>query len=78
MFESDKYFFENVIPTKRKDFSTNLKLNDSNDLLDNQKKAELLFFSLKVNKTIFIGIIFFFLIIFYKVKKVFFYFPESI
>ena len=46
MFESDKYFFENVIPTKRKDFSTNLKLNDSNDLLDNQKKAELLFFPL--------------------------------
>tara|TARA_B100000287_G_C20673686_1_gene794416 strand:+ start:3392 stop:5062 length:1671 start_codon:yes stop_codon:yes gene_type:complete len=77
MFESDKYFFENVIPTKRKDFSTNLKLNDSNDLLDNQKKAELLFFSRKVNKTIFMGIIFFFLIIFFKVQKVFFYFPES-
>ena len=44
MFESDKYFFENVVPTKRKDFSTNLKLNDANDLLDNQKKWSYYFF----------------------------------
>ena len=77
MFESDKYFFENVVPTKRKDFSTNLKLNDANDLLDNQKKMELLFFSQKVNKIIFMGIIFFFFIIIFKVQKVFFYFSES-
>ena len=38
MQPTDKYIYENVVPSKNKNFSTNLKFNDTNDLFEVRKK----------------------------------------
>ena len=38
MKPTDKYIYENVIPSKNKTSSSNLKFNDANDLYELEKK----------------------------------------
>tara|TARA_Y100000813_G_C24159836_1_gene351535 strand:- start:1311 stop:1433 length:123 start_codon:yes stop_codon:yes gene_type:complete len=38
MQPTDKYIYENVVPSKDKKISRNLKFNDTNDLLELEKK----------------------------------------
>ena len=46
MYTSDKYNFENVVPNKRRNLSTNLKFKDQNDLIELDKKKYLKFFKI--------------------------------
>ena len=38
MQPTDKYIYENVLTSKNKNFSTNLRFNDTNDLFEFEKK----------------------------------------
>ena len=61
MQPTDKYIYENVIPSRSKNFSTNLKFKDTNDLLELEKKRDLVHHAKKINKYILTIILFFFL-----------------
>ena len=76
MYTSDKYNFENVVPNKRRHLSTNLKFKDQNDLIELDKKKNILNFSKLVSNVILIIVMSFFLIILIKLQHVFFYSPD--
>ena len=72
MEPTDKYTYENVVPSKNKNFSTNLNFNDKNDLFELDKKKSLIEHTKKINTyTLTIVLIFFSLIIF-NLQKIFF------
>ena len=50
MHPTDKYIYENVLPSKNKNFSTNLKFNATNDLFNVEKKKHLIHHAKKINK----------------------------
>ena len=52
MQPTDKYIYENVVPSKSKIFSTNLKFKDTNDLFELEKKRDLVHHAKKINKYI--------------------------
>ena len=60
MQPTDKYIYENVVPSKNKNFSTNLRFNDNNDLFEFEKKKDLIQHTRIVNKYILAVILFFF------------------
>jgi len=60
MQPTDKYIYENVVPSKSKIFSTNLKFKDTNDLFELEKKRDLIHHAKKINKYILTIILFFF------------------
>ena len=60
MQPTDKYIYENDLPSKNKNFSTNLRFNDTNDLLEVEKKKHLIHHAKKINKYILLIIYFFF------------------
>ena len=60
MQPTDKYIYENVLPSKNKNFSTNLRFNDTNDLFEFEKKKYLIHHAKKINKYILLIILFFF------------------
>ena len=60
MQPTDKYIYENVLPSKNKNFSTNLRFNDTNDLFEFEKKKHLIHHVKKINKYILLIICFFF------------------
>ena len=60
MQPTDKYIYENVVPSKNKNFSTNLKFNDTNDLFELEKKKSLIHHVKKINKYILTVVLFFF------------------
>ena len=73
MEKTGKYFFENVIPHKKKINSTKIEFKDSNDIYFEQKKNNLVFFCQNINKIVLTVIFSFFFIIFAKLYNVFFY-----
>ena len=72
MEKTGKYFFENVIPHKKKINSTKIEFKDSNDIYFEQKKNNLVFFCQNINKIVLTVIFSFFFIIFAKLYNVFF------
>ena len=60
MQPTDKYIYENVLPSKNKDFSTNLRFKDAKDLFEFEKKKYLIHHVKKINKYIFFFCCFFF------------------
>ena len=56
----DKYTYENVVPSKDKNFSTNSKLNNTNDLFKFRKKKSLIEHVKIINKYILTVVLFFF------------------
>ena len=60
MQPTDKYIYENVVPSRNKNFSTNLKFKDTNDLFELEKKKDLIQHVKKINKYILLIICFFF------------------
>ncbi len=72
MEKTDKYFFENVIPHKKKIDSTKIEFKDSNDIYFEQKKNNLVFFCQNINKIVLTIIFSFFFIIFIKLFNIFF------
>ena len=60
----------------RRHLSTNLKFKDQNDLIELDKKKNILNFSKLMSNVILIIVIFFFLIILVKLQHVFFYSPD--
>ena len=60
MQPTDKYIYENVLTSKNKNFSTNLRFNDTNDLFEFEKKKYLIHHVKKINKYILLIICFFF------------------
>ena len=76
MYTSDKYNFENVVPNKRRNLSTNLKFKDQNDLIELEKKEDILNFSKFISNIILMIIMCFFLIILLRLQHVFFYSPD--
>ena len=64
MEPTDKYTYENVVPSKNKNFSTNLNFNDKNDLFELDKKKSLIEHTKKINTyTLTIVLIFFSLLV---------------
>ncbi len=72
MQPTDKYIYENVVPSRNKNFSTNLKFKDENDLFDLERKKDLVQHARKVNKYILTVILFFFCLIIFNLQKIFF------
>ena len=72
MHPTDKYIYENVLPSKNKNFSTNLRFNDTNDLFNVEKKKHLIHHAKKINKYVFLIICFFFFLIIFNIKKILF------
>ena len=62
MEKTGKYFFENVIPHKKKINSTKIEFKDSNDIYFEQKKNNLVFFCQNINKIVLTVIFSFFLL----------------
>ena len=61
MLPTDKYIYENTIPSKNRNFSSNLSFKDTNDLLELEKKKSLIQHTKKINKYVLIIVLFFFL-----------------
>ena len=72
MQPTDKYIYENVVPSRNKNFSTNLKFKDTNDLFELEKKKDLIHHAKKMNKYILTVILFFFCLIIFNLQKFFF------
>ena len=72
MQPTDKYIYENVVPSRNKNFSTNLKFKDENDLFDLERKKDLVQHARKINKYILTVILFFFCLIIFNLQKIFF------
>ena len=72
MQPTDKYIYENVVPSRNKNFSTNLKFKDTNDLFELEKKKDLIHHAKKMNKYILTVILFFFCLIIFNLQKIFF------
>ena len=77
MQHTDKYIYENVIPTNKKNSSTNVQFKDSNDIFEYERKKIIINFSRFVNKIILFIILLFLIIIFFKLYRVFFVIPEN-
>ena len=60
MQPTDKYIYENVVPSKNKNFTTNLRFSDQNDLFEFEKRKDLIQHTRIVNKYILAVILFFF------------------
>ena len=71
MQPTDKYIYENVVPSRNKNFSTNLKFKDTNDLFELEKKKDLVQHAKKINKYILTVILFFFCLIIFNLQKFF-------
>ena len=78
MQPTDKYIYENVVPSKNKNFTTNLRFNDQNDLFEFEKKKDLIQHTKIVNKYILAIILFFFFLIIFSLQKIFFTNNENI
>ncbi len=72
MQPTDKYIYENVVPSRNKNFSTNLKFKDTNDLFESEKKKDLVQHAKKINKYILTVILLFFCLIVFNLQKFFF------
>ena len=72
MQPTDKYIYENVVPSRSNSFSTNLKFRDTNDLFELEKKRDLIHHAKKINKYILTIILFFFCLIIFNLQKIFF------
>jgi len=72
MQPTDKYIYENVVPSKNKSFSTNLRFNDTNDLFELEKKKKLIQHTKKINKYTLTVVLFFFCLIIFNLQKIFF------
>ncbi len=77
MQPTDKYIYENVVPSKSKIFSTNLKFKDTNDLFELEKKRDLVHHAKKINKYILKIVLFFFCLIIFNLQKIVFVSNES-
>ena len=71
MQPTDKYIYENVVPSRNNNFSTNLKFKDTNDLFELEKKKDLVQHAKKINKYILTVILFFFCLIIFNLQKFF-------
>ena len=71
MQPTDKYIYENVVPSRKKNFSINLKFKDTNDLFELEKKTHLIQHAKKINRYILTLILFFFCLIFFNLQKFF-------
>ena len=71
MQPTDKYIYENVVPSRNKNFSTNLKFKDTNDLFELEKKKDLVQHAKQINRYILIVILFFFCLIIFNLQKFF-------
>ncbi len=78
MHPTDKYIYENVLPSKNKNFSTNFRFNATNDLFNVEKKKHLIHHAKKINKYVFLIICFFFFLIIFNLQKIFFANNESL
>ncbi len=74
----DKYIYENVVPSKDKKISRNLKFNDTNDLLELEKKKNLIKHAKQINKYILTIVLSFFCLITFNLHKIFFIDNEEI
>ena len=72
MQPTDKYIYENVVPSRNKNFSINLKFKDTNDLFESEKKKDLVQHAKKINKYILTVILLFFCLIVFNLQKFFF------
>ena len=77
MLPTDKYIYENVVPSKNKNFSTNLSFKDTNDLFELEKKKSLIQHAKKINKYILTIVLIFFCLIIFNLQKIFFISNES-
>jgi len=78
MQPTDKYIYENLVPSKDKNFSTNSRLNNTNDLFKFSNKKSLIEHVKIINKYILTVVLFFFFLIIFNLQKIFFASNESL
>ncbi len=78
MQPTDKYIYENVVPSKDNNFSTNSRLHNSNDLFRFRNKKSLIEHVKIINKYTLTVVLFFFFLIIFNLQKIFFASNESL
>ena len=78
MQPTDKYIYENVVPSKDNNFSTNSGLHNSNDLFRFRNKKSLIEHVKIINKYTLTVVLFFFFLIIFNLQKIFFASNESL
>ena len=77
MQPTDKYIYENVVPSKDKNFSANSRLHNSSDLFRFKNKKSLIEHVNIIKKYTLTVVLFFFFLIIFNLQKIFFASNES-